>query len=1023
MADVSDASARAEGQRDPRRTGDARDELEAYFRQIVESIPVPVAVTTPDGEVESLNQSTLDYFGRSLEELKKWKSSDAVHPDDLERTIAAQMHAHVTGEAYNVESRHLGGNGSYKWFNVLGLPLKDESGNILRWFHIQIDIDDKKRAEELLRNSEQESRLIVDTIPGLVATFDARGQVESVNRQVLEYFGCSLADMKTWEGGATTHPEDLERAVTLFRKSIETGEPFDFEVRALRRDGVYRWFQSRGFPLRDLSGKIIRWFNLLIDIDDRKSAEEALETRERDLKLIIDTIPALAWAAGPNGRLDYFNQHSLDYLGMTLDQATAGDWAGSVHPDDERNLATKWKGILTSEQPGETEFRLRRHDGEYRWFLLRANPLRDESGRVIRWYGVNTDLQDWKEGDEMLRESEQRFRTLFEEAGAGITLLELDPVTPIRTNRAMQTMLERSEDELTTVEMFTDLTAPEDRTKDLELFVELRQGKRDHLRQEKHFILKDGRSVWANGIFTLLRDESGAPKSVISIHEDITERKQAIERLQANQDLLDLAQKSAGAMAFDWYIQEEINSWSPEQEALFGLKPGSFDGTYKTWKSMMYPGDWPTVVEAIQHAKETGKVSAEYRVMWPDGSLHWLSTSGRMFFDEEERPLRMVGFTSDVTRRKLIEEELRRSEAFLVEGQRLAKMGNFTWNLDRDEILWSDEMYRIFEFEPGLSMTLELIATRVHPEDMPMLYEMVDRARRGVTDFEYEHRLLLPDGSVKHLQLVAHKSQDVHDRLEYIGAVQDVTQRRLSEEALSEARSELAQAAGALSLGVLTASIAHEVNQPLSGIITNANTCVRMLDAEPPNIEGARETARRTIRDGNRASEVIARLRALFGKKESVFETVDLNDAAREVVALSSGDLRRGKVILETSFSPESPLVHADRIQLQQVMLNLLRNASDSMDEIQDRPRRLMVGTYKSDDQAIFSVRDSGAGIGDETLNKLFDAFFTTKTDGMGIGLSVSKSIIESHDGRLWAAANEGPGSTFSFSLHSIQEG
>jgi len=871
--------------------------------------------------------------------------------------------------------------------------------------------------------SAPERTLILDSIPGIAALLSPTGEVELVNRELSDYFEQTLEELSSWGTNGTVHPDDLAHVVDVFSRSIQEGVPYDILQRLRRADGVFRWMQNRGFPLRDAKGEITGWCVLLVDIDERKQAVDALARRERELKLIIDTIPALAWGAGPDGRLDYFNQHSLDFLGMTSEQATAGEWTKAVHPDDERNLAAAWKGILTSEKFGETETRLRRHDGEYRWVLLRANPLRDESGAIVRWYGINIDIDDRKRSEMLLKESEQRFRTLFEEAGAGITLLELDPVAPIRTNRAMQTMLGCTDDELTTVEMFTDLTATEDRVKDLDLFLELRQGKRDVLRQEKHFVLKDGRSVWANGIFTLLRDAAGTPKSVISIHEDITERKEAIERLQANQDLLDLAQKSAGAMAFDWYIQEEVNTWSPEQEALFGLEPGTFDGTYKTWKKMMYAPDWPVVVDAIQHAHKTGKVSAEYRVVWPDGSLHWLSTNGRMFFDDEGNPLRMVGFTSDVTRRKLIEEELRRSEAFLVEGQRLAKMGNFSWNLDQEEILWSDELYRIFEFESGIPMTLELIATRVHPDDLPMLQDMVDKARAGVSDFEYEHRLLFPDNSGKHIHLVAHRSQEGLGRLEYLGAVQDVTQRRLSDEALSEARLELARAAGALSLGVLTASIAHEVNQPLSGIITNANTCVRMLDAEPPNIEGARETARRTIRDGNRASEVISRLRALFGKKESTFETVNLNDAAQEVVAMSWGDLRRGKIVLETGFSSESPVVQGDRIQLQQVMLNLLRNASDSMSDIEDRPRRLFVGTITNEDQAVFSVRDSGTGISDSSLNKLFDAFFTTKTDGMGIGLSVSKSIIERHQGRLWALPNDGPGTTFSFSLNCIRDG
>lgn len=221
-----------------------------------------------------------------------------------------------------------------------------------------------------------------------------------------------------------------------------------------------------------------------------------------------------------------------------------------------------------------------------------------------------------------------------------------------------------------------------------------------------------------------------------------------------------------------------------------------------------------------------------------------------------------------------------------------------------------------------------------------------------------------------------------------------------------------------MSLGVLTASIAHEVNQPLSGIVTNASTCLRLLAADPPNVDGAREAARRAIRDGNRASEVIARLRALFSKKRAATESVDLNEAAQEVIAGSLSELQKNRVVLRLELDDDLPLVTGDRVQLQQVILNLLRNASDAMSAVNDRPRQLVIRTERDEDDCVrLSVQDVGAGFDPRVANKLFNAFFTTKNDGMGIGLSVSRSIIERHHGRLWATLNDGPGATFSFSI------
>jgi PAS domain S-box-containing protein len=326
------------------------------------------------------------------------------------------------------------------------------------------------------------------------------------------------------------------------------------------------------------------------------------------------------------------------------------------------------------------------------------------------------------------------------------------------------------------------------------------------------------------------------------------------------------------------------------------------------------------------------------------------------------------------------EEELRRSEAFLAEAQRLSQTGSFVWKVATDEITWSEELYRIFEFEPGTPVTIERVNGRVHPEDVPMMNERIERARAGGTDFEYPHRLLMPNSSVKYLNATAHGSPDAEGRLVYIGAVQDITQRRMSEEALARARSELAKVARITSLAVLTASIAHEVNQPLSGIITNASTCLRMLSSDPPNIDGARETAKRTIRDGNRASDVITRLRTLYSKKVPSPELMDLNEAAREVTSLLQNELQRNRVILRHELADDLPTVTADRVQLQQVILNLVRNAWEAMNTVEDRPRELFITTERDGrDQVRLSVRDAGVGFEPQGVDRLFEGLYTTK--------------------------------------------
>lgn len=424
---------------------------------------------------------------------------------------------------------------------------------------------------------------------------------------------------------------------------------------------------------------------------------------------------------------------------------------------------------------------------------------------------------------------------------------------------------------------------------------------------------------------------------------------------------------------------------------------------------------------AIAQLKKTGIFQPyEKEFFRKDGSRVPVLLGGALFEDSGNDG---VAFILDLRQQKRTREELRRSEAFLAEAQRLTHIGSYSWRVAADEIKWSEQLYRIYEFEIGVPVTPALIRTRVHPEDVTLIEKMLEQARKGRDDFEWQYRLLLPDHSIKYLHAVAHATRDHDGQLEYIAAVQDVTARRLSEEAFDKARSELAHVTRMMSLGTLAAAIAHEINQPLSGIVTNASTCQRMLTAAPPNINGALETARRTIRDANRASEVIVRLRALFNRKETATESVDLNEATREVIGLSLSGLQRNGVVVRAELADNLPRITGDRIQLQQVVLNLLRNGSDAMSAVDDRPRHLVITTDRDGgDRVRVSVKDVGVGFEPQAADRLFEGFYTTKDDGMGIGLSVSKSIIESHHGRLWAEQNDGPGATFSFSIPCRRE-
>jgi PAS domain S-box-containing protein len=374
--------------------------------------------------------------------------------------------------------------------------------------------------------------------------------------------------------------------------------------------------------------------------------------------------------------------------------------------------------------------------------------------------------------------------------------------------------------------------------------------------------------------------------------------------------------------------------------------------------------------------------------------------------------------------RKHAEDKLRRSETYLVEGERLSHTGSWALNISSGEVFWSQEIYRIFGLDSGTALNTDLLTQFHHPEDRLFVKQTIDTAIREGRDFEMDSRIVLPDGSVKHVHTVGHPVFNESGELtEFIGVVMDTTERKRSEEALREAQAELARVARATTMGELTASIAHEVNQPLAAVVANANACLRWLAAEAPDLNEARAAAQRIVRDGNRASDVIARIRGFLRKGEPVTVQLGVNEVVREIIMLTQGEVLRRDASLLTELADGLPAVSADRVQLQQLLLNLMMNALDAMSAVTDRPRVLRIRTSTYESAAILvAFRDSGVGLNPEQMERLFEAFYTTKPEGMGMGLSISRSIVEMHGGRLWATPNDGPGATFQFTL-PIEQG
>jgi len=393
---------------------------EDQFRTLATAVPQIVWVARPDGSREYYNAKWYEYTGMTEEETLGWGWSKALHPDDKERGEARWKQSYEAGCEYEIEYRMRGADGNYRWFLGRALPQRDASGAIVRWFGSSTDITDRRMAEATIRASEERYRTLTEAIPQIVWNATPDGEVTYFNQRWLEYTQLPLEKLleKTWL--AALHPADQERVQTSWRNTIANAavgnvDRFREELRLRRGDtGEYRWFLTVAVPLRRADGGIDQWIGSMADIHDQKTAAEVIRESEEKFRQLAESIPQLAWMTDADGYIFWYNERWYDYTGTTFQEVKGWGWQAVLDPAELSRVLTKFKGHLKSGEPWEDTFLLRRADGQMRWHLSRARPIRDDAGRVVRWFGTNTDITEQRELEEKLRAGEERFRTLTE---------------------------------------------------------------------------------------------------------------------------------------------------------------------------------------------------------------------------------------------------------------------------------------------------------------------------------------------------------------------------------------------------------------------------------------------------------------------------------------------------------------------------------------------------------------------------------------------------------------------------------
>jgi PAS domain S-box-containing protein len=723
------------------------------------------------------------------------------------------------------------------------------------------------------------------------------------------------------------HPEDAALVKQTIDRASQDGMDFEHEYRLVMPDRSVRHVHVVAHALIDEAGGI-EFAGAVMDVTAAKQAEGRI-------RRIIDTIPAYAWSAVPDGSIDFINQRFADFTGRSMHELLGWGWGSTCHPDDMPRYLGLWRAALAAGEPMESEVRVRGRDGDYRWLLIRNVPLRDELGQIVKWYGTAIEIDDRKRA-EVLLAGEKR---LLERIARGDS-------RPIILDALCRLVEELAGGSLSSI-LLLDADAKR-----------LRHGAAPSL-PTPYIDAIDG---------ALIGPSAGSCGTAAYRAKPVIVSDIATDPLWA--DYRDLA-LAHGLRA----------CWSTPILSSEGRVLGTFAVYYREPRSPT-PQDYG-VIEQITH------------------------------------------LASIAIEREQAREQLQRSEAHLHDAQRLGHMGSWASNASTGAFFASRELLRIFGRDPDEKPAREMLREHIHPDDLGPFMELAEKASREKTGYEFDFRIVLADGSIRHGHNVAHPVFDDSGALvEYVGTTLDVSERKRAdeereraEERLRQAQADLARVSRVTTMGELTAALAHEVNQPIAAAVINANACVRWLAGQVPELDEARAAAARSVRDGTRAAEIISRIRLLFKKGTPQRELVDINEVIREMIALLRSEATRHFISIGTELSATLPQVMGDRVQLQQVLMNLIMNSIDAMKEV-DGARELVIKSQQGEkEEVVVSVNDTGVGLPPQEADQIFNAFFTTKPHGTGMGLRISRSIVESHGGRLWAAGNTPRGASVCLAL------
>jgi PAS domain S-box-containing protein len=917
------------------------------------------------------------------------------------------------------------------------------------------------RAEQQAEAALREQANLLNLTHDAIFVRDMNGTVKYWNRGAEELYG--------WPAEQAVGTVILELLKTIFQVPLEQIEEevigagrWEGELVQTKKDGSQVVVASRWSLQRDESSAPVAILVINNDITKRKRAEEVARRSERELRDVINAVPAFVWSTLPDGAVDFVNDRWLEFTGLSPQDALGRNWEAAVHPDDRSRAVAEWSAALKNGRPAEGEMRVRRADGEFRWWFFRNVPLHDETGNIAKWYGTGVDIDDRKRAESLLAAEKRILEMvakgnslteildslcrLVEERAKGVlaSILLLDgdrlrhggaPSLPkAYTNAINGAVIGPSAGSCGTAAYRGEPVIVEDIATD-PLWADYRDLALPH----------SLRACWSTPVFSsqgkviatfamYYREPRRPTRRDQEIIDQITnlagvaiQKKLALEKLQRSEAYLAEAQKLTHTGSWAWDPRTQwVLYCSEEMFRIFGLDPRESLPTRKNFRQRIHPEDRDWVDKRWEKSlRERVDSFDEFRVLMPDGTVRHINSSAHPVLDEDGELIEFVGTAVDVTERKRAELDRRHLASLVEQAADLMAIADLNGGTP------------FYLNKAGLRMvgfdSLEEARTRrgiqyIFPEDRRFVNEVLwpTVIEKGSWSGEIRLRHFKTGDPIPVLYSAFRIDDPETGQPMNVGNVcSDITDRkraeeklRASEKRLLDAQMELARVTRVTTLGELTASIAHEVNQPLAAVVANAEACLRWLDRAIPDLDAVRRSVEWVIDDGNRAGEVIRRVRALAKKSDIEKVALDVNDVVRETIGLMQREIFNHQVSLRMELAPALPAILGDRVQLQQVIINLVMNGIEAMQSVTDRPRELVIRSRQDEKQLVLaSVTDCGVGISAEDADRLFNAFFTTKSGGIGMGLSICRSIMEAHGGRLWATANIPHGATFQFTL------